>query len=60
MSDTVNIGIVGAGGMGGRHARNLNDAVAAANVAAIMDVDTARAPADGGQVWRRDPLQRCQ
>ena len=43
MSDTVNVGIVGAGGMGGRHARNLNDEVAAANVAAIMDVDTARA-----------------
>ena len=43
MSDTVNVGIVGAGGMGSRHARNLNDEVAAANVAAIMDVDTPRA-----------------
>ncbi len=43
MSGTVNVGLVGTGGMGGRHAANLNDLVAAANVAAIMDVDTARA-----------------
>ena len=43
MSNTVNIGVVGAGGMGGRHAVNLADAVASANVAAIMDVDSARA-----------------
>ena len=43
MSNTVNIGVIGAGGMGGRHAVNLTDAVAAANVGAIMDVDTARA-----------------
>ena len=43
MSKTANIGIIGTGGMGGRHAVNLNDEVAAANVAAIMDVDAARA-----------------
>jgi myo-inositol 2-dehydrogenase/D-chiro-inositol 1-dehydrogenase len=43
MRKTANIGIIGTGGMGGRHAVNLNDEVAAANVAAIMDVDAARA-----------------
>ena len=43
MNKTANIGIIGTGGMGGRHAVNLNDEVAAANVAAIMDVDAARA-----------------
>ena len=43
MNKTVNIGIIGTGGMGGRHAANLNSSVAAANVAAIMDVDEARA-----------------
>ena len=43
MSGTVNVGLVGTGGMGGRHAANINDSVAAANVAAIMDVDAARA-----------------
>ena len=43
MSETVNIGIIGTGGMGGQHAANLNNEVAAANIAAIMDVDAARA-----------------
>ncbi len=43
MRKTAHIGIIGTGGMGGRHAVNLNDEVAAANVAAIMDVDAARA-----------------
>ena len=43
MNRTVNIGIIGTGGMGGRHAANLTSAVAVANVAAIMDVDEARA-----------------
>ncbi len=43
MNLTVNIGVIGTGGMGGRHARNLTDAVAAANIVAIMDVDPVRA-----------------
>ena len=43
MSDTVNIGVIGAGGMGGRHAVNLTDEIGSARVAAIMDVDAARA-----------------
>lgn len=43
MSELVNIGVIGAGGMGGRHAVNLTDEVASARVAAIMDVDSVRA-----------------
>jgi myo-inositol 2-dehydrogenase/D-chiro-inositol 1-dehydrogenase len=50
MNKTVNIGIIGTGGMGGRHAVNLNSSVAAANVAAIMDVDATRA---------REVAERC-
>ncbi len=43
MSRRVNVGVIGTGGMGGRHASNLTYLVAAADVTAIMDVDTARA-----------------
>ena len=43
MSRTVKVGIIGTGGMGARHASNLTYLVAAAKVAAIMDVDLARA-----------------
>lgn len=43
MSRSVNVGVIGAGGMGGRHASNLTYMVAAAEVTAIMDVDSARA-----------------
>ncbi|MCY3993970.1 MAG: Gfo/Idh/MocA family oxidoreductase [Caldilineaceae bacterium] len=43
MSRTVKVGIIGTGGMGARHASNLTYLVAAAEVAAIMDVDSARA-----------------
>ena len=42
---TLGVGVIGAGGMGGRHARNLAHRVAAAEVVAIMDVDAARADA---------------
>ncbi|MEZ4707736.1 MAG: Gfo/Idh/MocA family oxidoreductase [Caldilineaceae bacterium] len=38
----INVGVIGAGGMGGRHVNNLTNEVAAANVVAIMDVDQAR------------------
>lgn len=38
----VRVGVIGAGGMGGRHARNLANEVAAAQVVALADVDTAR------------------
>ncbi len=43
MNRTVNVGIIGTGGMGARHASNLTYMVAAAEVTAIMDVDSARA-----------------
>ena len=43
MSRRVNVGVIGTGGMGGRHASNLTYLVAAADVTAIMDVDSARA-----------------
>lgn len=39
---TVRIGVIGTGGMGGRHINNLAREVAAANVVALMDVDEAR------------------
>lgn len=39
----INIGVIGSGGMGGRHARNLATQVAAAQVVAIMDIDLDRA-----------------
>ncbi len=46
MSGTrLRVGVIGTGGMGGRHARNIADRVAAAEVAAIMDLDAARAEA---------------
>lgn len=38
----VRVGVVGTGGMGERHVRNLTNEVAAAQVVALMDVDTAR------------------
>ncbi len=43
MSRSVNVGVIGTGGMGARHASNLAYMVAAAEVTAIMDVDSARA-----------------
>ncbi len=38
----VRIGVIGTGGMGGRHVRNLTNEVAAAQVVALSDVDAAR------------------
>jgi myo-inositol 2-dehydrogenase/D-chiro-inositol 1-dehydrogenase len=40
---TIGVGVIGTGGMGGRHARNLHARIAGAKVVAIMDVDVARA-----------------
>lgn len=39
----IQIGIIGTGGMGGRHARNLAHAVTGAQVVAVMDIDQKRA-----------------
>ncbi|MCB0081739.1 MAG: Gfo/Idh/MocA family oxidoreductase [Caldilineaceae bacterium] len=38
----IKIGVIGTGGMGGQHVNNLTNDVAAAQVVALMDVDTAR------------------
>lgn len=38
----VRVGVIGTGGMGGRHARNLTNEVGAAQVVALSDVDAAR------------------
>jgi myo-inositol 2-dehydrogenase / D-chiro-inositol 1-dehydrogenase len=40
---TIKIGIIGTGGMGGRHAHNLHSKIPGASVAAVSDVDQARA-----------------
>jgi myo-inositol 2-dehydrogenase / D-chiro-inositol 1-dehydrogenase len=48
---SVGVGVIGAGRMGADHVRTLTDGVAGAHVAAISDVDPARAEAaarDGG------------
>ena len=40
--EPVRVGVIGAGGMGGRHARNLTNEAAAAQVVALADVDNTR------------------
>jgi myo-inositol 2-dehydrogenase/D-chiro-inositol 1-dehydrogenase len=45
MKSPIGVGIIGTGGMGGRHARNLAMRVADAHVAAVMDLERARAEA---------------
>ena len=47
--EQVSVGVVGAGGMGGVHARNLQSAVAGASLAAIADVDADRAAKVAGK-----------
>ena len=44
-NNALNIGVIGTGGMGGRHARNLALHTANANVVAVMDQDAGRADA---------------
>jgi len=41
--EEVSIGIVGAGGMGSRHAHNLTQSVVGAHVSAVTDIDQGRA-----------------
>ena len=41
----LRVGVIGTGGMGGRHARNLAHRVAGAELVAIMDLDEGRAAA---------------
>ena len=42
---TLRVGVIGTGGMGGRHARNLAHRVAGAELVAVMDADEERAAA---------------
>jgi myo-inositol 2-dehydrogenase/D-chiro-inositol 1-dehydrogenase len=42
-TDQIAVGVVGTGGMGGMHAENLHSWVAEARLAAVADLDTARA-----------------
>ena len=46
---TLRVGVIGTGGMGGRHARNLAHRVSGAEVVAIMDLDRERAAAVAGE-----------
>lgn len=41
-NSTINVGVIGTGGMGGRHVNNISREVASANVVALMDVDEGR------------------
>jgi myo-inositol 2-dehydrogenase / D-chiro-inositol 1-dehydrogenase len=41
--ERIAVGVIGTGGMGGMHAENLHSMVAAARLAAVADVDAARA-----------------
>lgn len=45
MTSGLGVGVIGTGGMGGRHARNIHTAVGGARLAAVMDVDVDRAGA---------------
>ncbi|MBI1879439.1 MAG: Gfo/Idh/MocA family oxidoreductase [Chloroflexi bacterium] len=45
----VHIGVIGTGGMGGRHIRNLAGQTPGAQVVAVMDIDRARAEAVASQ-----------
>lgn len=41
--DLLSVGLIGAGGMGARHARNLHEQVGAARLAGVYDLDPSRA-----------------
>ena len=43
MTQPIQIGVIGTGGMGGRHARNLAQHTVGSQVAAVMDTDQSRA-----------------
>jgi myo-inositol 2-dehydrogenase/D-chiro-inositol 1-dehydrogenase len=42
-SEQIAVGVIGTGGMVGMHAENLHSRVAGATLAAVVDLDTARA-----------------
>lgn len=61
VGQVVNVGIIGTGGMGTRHAHNLHRKVKGATVAGVSDVDEARmaqvAAACGGACAFKDPYE---
>ena len=42
MTGELRIGLIGTGGMGGRHARNIHTKVGGARLTAVMDIDTTK------------------
>ena len=57
---TLRVGVIGTGGMGGRHARNLAHRVSGAELVAVMDADAERAASvadecGGARVFRSGP-----
>ena len=48
-NEMLRVGVIGTGGMGGRHARNLAHRVAGAELVAVMDLDEERAVALAGE-----------
>ena len=51
-SQTISVGVIGAGGMGTRHILNLHRAVGSARVAAVYDLDQGRAEQVAGMCGR--------
>ncbi len=47
MNEQLRVGVIGTGGMGARHARNIHGQVSNARLAAVMDIDADRAAAVG-------------
>jgi myo-inositol 2-dehydrogenase/D-chiro-inositol 1-dehydrogenase len=45
MNEQLRVGVIGTGGMGARHARNIHGQVSNARLAAVMDIDADRAAA---------------
>ncbi len=43
MTERLRVGVIGAGGMGGRHAQNIHEHVVTAELTAVTDIDTDRA-----------------
>lgn len=43
MTEQLRVGVIGTGGMGGRHARNIHTQVGNARLSAVMDIDADRA-----------------
>ncbi|NOY56510.1 MAG: Gfo/Idh/MocA family oxidoreductase [Actinobacteria bacterium] len=53
MTEQLRVGVIGTGGMGGRHARNIHSQVGHARLAAVMDIDADRAADIAGPTGAR-------